>query len=434
MRSIQEDVSKSMSELLIRIANILSHKLDSFTSWALVNLANNIEKGKIKGLETASGETKIEKLLTGVENGHSLKNINVPDEDLENFKPFMKQTGVLWATIDLGNDDSKMVCFLDNDVEKMEMAMKLFQANRGLITELQPYEFMVGKEGKDISITNLTAVELELFRHYAKADGAVFAVIPDGENYQVMYESKDKAKIANVLAKSNWDLTGEYGPLIREQVEIRLAGRQAINIAMADAEKEYYIVSGRNPKNYIHVTPKDFTYYKSGKQVAFSERANDEDMTSLKARVAGLSQPVVLTKEEYEMGNVDEIVNSQTALFPAGYTSYNEVLAAHKELEKISLKEKKLSLDNGDQPEMVSDFSNPNVSFSEFFSLEMINDENDKEHMTMVMKKLDEYKTVDTVAPKNGSLDKMLAEANKIADRQATESKREKTQSYNERY
>ena len=434
MKSIQEDVSKNMSEILLRISNILSQKVDSFTSWVLINLANNIEKEKIKGLETASGEAKIDKLLKGVENGHSLKNINIPDEDLESFKPFMKRTGVLWATVDLGNDDSKMICFLDNDIENMETAMKLFQADKGLITELQPSEFVLGKENKDVSLTEISPVELELFRHYAKTSGAIFAVVPNGENYQIMYEPNEKRKVAEALAKSSWDLTGEYGPLIREQMEIRIAGRQAINIAMADAEKEYYIISGRNPSNFIHVTPKDFRYYKNGKQISFNEKEAESDMVALKTRIAGLSQPIVLSKEEYELGNIEEIVKNQTALFPAGYNTYDEILTAHKELEKSSLKEKKFYLDNVDQSEVTSSFDNQYVSFSEFFSLESVNDENDKEHMQKVLAKLDTYKTVDTIAPRNGNLDKLLAEASKIVERQAAENKREKTQEHNKSF
>ena len=53
-----------------------------------------------------------------------------------------------------------------------------------------------------------------------------------------------------LYVKENVDLTGEHGPLVRQQLEYRIKGRQQVNIAIEDAEKEYYIV---NSKDFCHI-------------------------------------------------------------------------------------------------------------------------------------------------------------------------------------
>ena len=55
-----------------------------------------------------------------------------------------------------------------------------------------------------------------------------------------------------------------------------------------------------------------------------------------------------------------------------------------KKTEKlIELYERKLSLDNGEQNEVWSSFTNGEVSFDEFFELEMVNDQHDAEEQEL---------------------------------------------------
>lgn len=405
--NIQEDVVRNLRNLSKELSTMLLGKTDELTSKLLLLIYNNIQKDKTLN---SSGEKAIGEMLAAVQKGEKLKNIVVPDEDVESLKPFLNKCGALYAIVDMKKDDAKMVIFLEKHSEKIQDALTLLSADRGLVNEVAPELFLKNTTDKEIGIASLDKTELELFRHHAKASGLVFGATVIDDKVKLLYTLEDKDKFYNILAKVSWDLTGEKGPLIRQQIEYRLKGRKEVNIAIEQAEKEYYIVSGNSPKNYVKITSQDYSYYKNNKEVTTISRTEPDCREAVFTKVQSLSEPVVLTKEEFEMDDKERqaLIDSKTNVYPLGYSAFDEIEKKYKENDKT--------------------IDIAAISFSQFIKETIETNGIDKEHAEAAQEYSDNIYKQEFGVKHVSTLDALIAQAEKMKYKETKETKNKEKQ------
>lgn len=324
MADVNEQVFNQTKDISLKMAKIASRTTSDIAKILLALLIEKAEKEKMEKLLDSSGEIPLKKLYEAVNKGESnLMNIKIPDEDIQQMKDLMQKNGVLYAITDLKNDNAKMVLYLDRDSEHMRDAITMFQAQKGLINEINPQLFVQNYSKENIAVMeHLSPVDLELFRHYSKQNNILYTVLPDGDDYKIAYPSEEKGKVQDALEKVSVDLTGEQGPLVRQQLEYRIKGRQQVNIAIEDAEKEYYIVNSKSPKNFVHLTANGYDYYKNNKAIVSMNRSNPDFMKGAYAAVEGLGEPIVLSADEFRLPDKDrwEILNARTSVYPVDYS------------------------------------------------------------------------------------------------------------------
>lgn len=324
MSDVNKQVYEQTKNVTLQVAKITSATISEISKVLLMILIEQAEKNKANKLLNQDGEVALKELYDIVSKGKgALMNIKIPDEDIEKMKECMKKNEVLFAVTDLKSDNAKMVLYLDRDSEHMKDAITMYQAQKGLINEISPDLFIKNYKNTNIGvIENVSAIDLELFRHYSKENNFLYAALPSDDGYKILYDNEFKAKIAETLENVSIDLTGAMGPLVKEQVEIRIKGRKAVNIAVEDAEKEYFIVNGKSPKNYVHLTADGFSYYKNNQAIVTMNRSNPEFMKSAYAAIEGLKEPIVLTKDEFNLPDKErwELLNAVNSIYPTDYS------------------------------------------------------------------------------------------------------------------
>lgn len=316
------DITKKLAsvslEFLIAVVNKLNTKIDDYD------------------LKKNGGRTTIEALNRIIKKGNEENDkpmqIVIPDEDFPEFEKCLKQQNVLYCALDMGQDDCKQVVYPQSYQEKVLNSFQVFQANRSLVTEIQPVAFVNSYGNSDLNrINNLSVADVELFRHYAKEELAKnpdmkfpFTVITKKDNtFAVLYPKECRNLAQNALFKASWDLAGEQGARIKEQIQIKFSNKQEINIAIADAEREFYIVDANNKKNYIKVTAGDFEFYKNNKQISTVSKLSPDYTETVYTTLKGLEEPILISPEDFNKGpkTIDRILNQRTAVFPEEYSA-----------------------------------------------------------------------------------------------------------------
>ena len=409
MQDINSTVSQNMQNISLSAAKATAKTVSDVNKILLSLLLALAQKQKEEKLLNGSGEVSLKKIYEAVNKGETLKSVCVSDEDYDLFKKHLTKQGVLFATTDFNKDDSKMILFLSKDDYKVKNAISLMQSERGLITELTPELFCktISDNKEQMSVLkNIDKVELELFRHYALNNKLVFATVNNSENIKILFNKKDLEKVNDILKKISVDLTSSHAEMIREQIEYKLAGRQQINIAFEDVEKEFYVVDAKNPRNYLHINPEGMVYVKNGKEVTKVSRDRHDFLEQCYAKINSFSEPVLLTPEEFNLPipQKKKTIEHKTAIFPNEYDLVKQEMEK-KQLRAWEIKDEKLSLDNGYQLENSSDINNPDVSYSEFLGNEIVNDQHDQEEL----KYAEKFEIKDVVVKKH-SLDYFIEE------------------------
>lgn len=312
MANIDEAVGSQAKQLFMEALKKGSAAIGDIGKLAIaVLLEEQNLKDKDKVLH-GHGQVSVKKLyqFAGEE---PVVHITVADADLQDFKKHLDKQDVAYALINCKNDNSHKVVYLENKSEHVKDAVTLFMAERRIKPELPMPLFLANSNKQLTVIDNVSAVDLELFREYAKKEGLVYAL---SSNNRIVFNESDKLKAAAVLNGVGSVLESTHGERIRKQIELRLEGRTAVNLAADQAEKELYIVSSINPSSYVKVTPDDFTYYKNNKAVSSINREEPDFTKRLHTSVEGILEPVVLTKDEFESKNKSRIITSKTYPLP----------------------------------------------------------------------------------------------------------------------
>jgi len=340
-------------------------------------LKTNNDNAELKHLSEIDGEitaSQMSELTTKL--GLKSSTVRVADSDAKEYEDQLRKNGVLYAKMDIRNDNAKMFIFLNRDKEKVQMAGDAIRTARGQLSEVRPDLYFNSISPENVRlIDGLDAAELELFRHYARNEKLIFTSIRRGDRTAIVYEQSQEPKAKKALLHTGWDLTGYNGAKNREQVELRLQGRTAISICAEEAQRELYIVSKDNPGNYVNITSEDFSVYKAGKKVSTISRSSPEFYERCMAAADGIEHGTVLTGEQYHTNMTKEELAAAPTI-DLHLQNYEELIEIEKQIDFINLVANKYSID--DEGNASWGLSDSSVSYSEFSGFEFIMDKEEQ--------------------------------------------------------
>lgn len=331
--------------------------------------------------------------------------IKILDEDVERFEKLINQDGVLYAKINMKEDNCRMFVYLDSEVEKIQKAARIISAEKGFVTELPPDLFMQTDNISSLrEITGVDNVELELFRHYAKQkNNFMFTVLPISKDNNTLIINTTDQKSANAAQRTmtevGWALTGRNGARVREQIEHKIAGRTAILKSIDDAQKELFIVSKNNPDQFVRITAEDFQIYKANnllKKVDKSQMSHEDFREECFRACESVPHAVIITPEEFSMGispqiladrptmdlfdnNFDEAIenNMMNEMVRLVQTGIKDKERQYRDNARIQRAGEKMALD--DEGNSGISAWDESVSYSEFSQYEEIADDDEIE-------------------------------------------------------
>ena len=218
---ISEKVANVLFEYLLRSANYVTDTAPNAigaVGKAGEKAFSSVESFAKELLKQADSKRYLEKdgEISAAEMNQAVKRlqsrartIRIGDSDAKDFEAMLHAEKVLYAKIDMRDDNCKMFMYMDKDEEKIDSVSTALHARRGTITELAPNLFIRALQpAQTLTVQGLDNVELELFRHYARETGALFTVVsrPDGNMLVVPAEDAQKARRA--LTYAGWVLTG----------------------------------------------------------------------------------------------------------------------------------------------------------------------------------------------------------------------------------
>ena len=312
-----------------------------------------------------------------------MKSLNVAEKDYIDFAKAMKKTNTPFLTSQILGDNAYCIRYRDSDSEKVEMAIKQFEASRSLTTEMSPDKFSEKYAGRGVySIDGISLVELELVRYYAVKRDFEFAVAATGDGSTCKIYFNDRKKMDAVLRDMAWQLTGERGPLVKEQIEYRLAGRETSRAIMEskDAEIEYYIASKTVPENYLRITQEAVERYQSGRLSGSIQRSDADWYDRTISALTQIEEPVALTKEEWESDQRENILQNRLEVIPTGMSAAERLVqeASAKEQRAREVYDLKISLDNSYSLKINNPMTDHTISYTQFFETECINDRHEE--------------------------------------------------------
>ena len=310
MANIQEDVSRQIFDLFLKFfgtgsefvyqitheGNVALKQGYNFTSELLLALIN---KNKEAGEPTDS----LAQMLKREEKGESVNSMAVAEEHAQELQKRLEDKKILYHVIDSQTDDSKFIMYMSNDAEKVADIVSVFHAEKGLVLEINPDLFLDNYANESIgTISGLDAVDLELFRGYARRNNLIFSstLTEDEGKYMIIYDPKDTKTVRKTMGMALWAISGEDGALYRKQMVSFINNKRKLSRALLEPEKEYYIVNAQNPEQYVHLTANDLTYFKYSKEVLAVSRKDRDYLERGKRVLDGMDMPILLTREEYE--------------------------------------------------------------------------------------------------------------------------------------
>ena len=441
MANIQEEVTSQVWELVLRFLRTgtqftyeIAHEgnalLKEGRNFAHEFLCALINKQKEAGMPT----DVTAQMLHREQNGETIHNMMVAEEDILELTKRFEKNGILFNVIDNPNDDAKFLMYMSGDAQKAMDTITVWQAEKGLVSELNPDLFLdnFAKEGVG-TLSGLDRADLELFRDYARKNKLIFSVSPSEEpdKYIVVYDPKDKTLVKKTMAETLWAFSGKDGAKIKEQTVVYLKNRQLLNHSLLDGEREFYIVNGKVPEHYIHLTANDFTYYKNSKEILNISRSADGFLDRGLRVIDGMSQPVLINREEYELLNADgepdkEAIAIVVANKAAEIPDLNELKEAQqKQNDKLALIQSKMALDDENQSGFwIYDDSIDYSSGDSYEELEDIDDQL-KADIKDAQIKASQYKFYEVDAVDERSIDFLIAEAEKRRTEPSQEQKKE---------
>ena len=106
---------------------------------ALIDHARKINEANKEGGINVDGTVALKDLLRKVDKKHDkLMSMPVAQEDVALLKEQIKKQGATFVAYDVGYDDIQLILFANSDSRKIELAIMQAQAERGLISDVNP--------------------------------------------------------------------------------------------------------------------------------------------------------------------------------------------------------------------------------------------------------------------------------------------------------
>lgn len=307
------------------------------------------------------------------------------------------------------------------DIEKVRDMYREILKQRSMVSEISKQEMMELKEGTNImAVTDLDSVQTQVLREKAEKHMVMIAVdkLPNGK-YNIYFEPEKRNEMQKMIVAMKWELSGMYGHKIREQIQYDIDNKQMIFHFIRSGLNNVCITSAKNTEDTIKINDLGYTLMKENKVLQQISIDNPEYEKKLWEAIELIDQPVILSDIEYakEEQEREIIVKSRNERPKLSRAEINQL---KREMQLRELVEKKMSLNNEEQTENLSSFFNYEVSFSEFFEHELVNQENNKEiienmkaHYKEFVDELDNNRIIEIrVAP---SLDRVILAAEERA-------------------
>ena len=405
------------------------YNLSQFAVSAITEMC--LKRENFRSLLDKGGEVTLKEFQKALKKGEQFSALRVNDAMVADYKRFMNDRKVMYVSLDDVESDTHTFMFRNRDMEKMQEIKKLVDMIHLGETEIPPKTFLTAYENRNISrLANLSAEEVELFRYFMKPEQALFSVIEDTKgSFFVLHDPKDKEKVREALQRASWALRGNFGTRVKEQVQYRIKGRQEIVQDLEDAEKEFYIVSKTNPKNYVHVTENQVTYYKNEQEISKVYR-NDTDFKSTAwDMIESISSPAIFKAGEFsvDIGLRQDMLERKMSLdeFPSEMIVQEEMQNFNRLRDLASYK---MSMDDENQGNWALYVDS--VPYSEYASREdmMDNDVDSSrqiefERLRQSVKETEEDHVYDEIVVEQNSLDYVIGQAEERVHHAQSQSK-----------
>lgn len=429
MASIQEEVTSQVWNLVLKFlgtgtefvyqiaheGNVLLTQGGNLSKELMLALIN---KQKEKGEPT----DVTSKMLARTEKGETINTMAVAEEDALELSKFFGKKNILFNVIENPTDDSKLFMYMSDDAQKVQDILSLWQAERGLVSEINTTLFLDNYASDNIgTLSGLDRADLEIFRNFAKKNNLVFASTQTDEKdkYLIVYDPKDAALVKKTMDSVVWAISGTDGARFKQQMVVYLKNRQKINRSLLEGEKEFYIVNGKAPNQYAFLTANDLTYYKNSKEILSVDKSSNDFMDRSLRVINSMARPVILSRDEFELfdekGDRDiEAVNKVVSDLSAGVPELDILLEEQEKLNaKLERLQSKLALDDeGTAGFWIYDDS---IGFEGGAGYEEIEDVDDrvKEDLASAKQNASRFKFYEIKEADNRSIDYLIAEAEK---------------------
>lgn len=340
----------------------------------------------------------------------------VADSDVEEYEELLRANKVLYAKADDRKDNCKIFFVLKDDAARLADIEEAINARRGTMSYVKPEIYFRDIAPKNLQLVQgLDLVEHELFQYYARKAGLLYSEIQDQDKYTIAFAASDAQKARKALLHVGWDLTGQGGARVRQQVEYRLKGRSAMQISAMEGKREMYIASQRDPSHYVHITAMDCVIYKGANPVGSVERSDPDFYNKCMTMVGELDSPIL-----FEPGTFNpELTREEVAhyhnldLHPRDYDTMVEMVRQNELINLVAMKTSK-----DDEHNATWGLWDPSVSYSEFCGDEYIMDQEEREarerefeHFKKAAYYSSEHHTFEDIEMDERSLDFVIAKA-----------------------
>lgn len=422
MSGINEKIMDDTEQFMMRFLSAMVGQFKSLSGFAVSAITEHLLKQEsIQSLSDKGGEATLKEFQKALKKGEQFTSLRVDDAMVSDYKRFMNEQKVLFVSLDDVETDTHCFMFRNRDLEKMREIKELVDMIHLGETEIPPKTFLNAYDKQNIAcLSRLSPEEVELFRYFMKPEKVLFSVVEDQKNsFYLLYEPKDNEAVKNALQRANWALRGNFGTRVKEQVQYRIKGRQSIVQDLEDAQKEFYIVSKTNPKNFVHVSENEVTYYKNEQEISKVYR-NDTDFKSTAwDMIESISAPVIFQAQEFseDIGLRQDMLDRKMSLdeFPSEMIIEEEMNNYNRLRDLASIK---MSLDDENQGNWALYVDS--VPYSEFSSREEIMDTDEEisrkeefEKLKRSVKETEKEHAYDEILVEEKSLDYVIAQAEK---------------------
>lgn len=402
------------------------HNLSSFS--ARVISKKMLEKEDMRALLEHGGQATIREFQKSLKRGEGFSSLRIEDYKLSDYLRFMNREKVLYMTLDDMESGTHGIVFRNRDIEKMEEIKRSVELYHTGKAEIDAASFLKIYDRKKVGlVTSITDEQAELFRYFIKDTPVMFSMFRDydGKN-AVIFDSEDGEKIMDAVRNADWMLRGSFGFKVLQQVQYRIKGREQIINDIADAKKEFYIVSKSNPKNYIHVTEEQITYYKNNQQIQSAMRNEPSFMPAAWNMIESLSSPVRMAENEFS----EDIIKRQQFIDESRtLDEFPEDVIVEAEMQKMNrlrnLASIKMGLDNENQGNWA--LYADSVPYSEYASREdMMDNDSEKEEFDKLresVKETSKSAKYEELVLADNSLESIISRAKEKADKENSKEK-----------
>lgn len=379
MSSLSEQISEISAELLLKAVGELGQ-----VAYNAVDLGREVGKDAgalardqliklINSVNDKKSEEARQKLDKAIRiDGEEPRQVTFLDCDREILENWLKKQNVLYAIFK--SEDQKvaagfeksMLVFLEKDAAAVQVAMSLTQYANGYVNELPPQAMLFLNKKKNLSVVDgLDVYELEVFREVAKDFGLVYSAIlnpPDanvneqgvGDTYKIIASKKDAKKVAAVMQKVAWSMTGEYQEGIKEKIKERYSIKSEIqklitkgigpdkvfftnskgeSVAVDNAK---YIVNPNSHNQYLKLTKDGFVYFKYGKEFQKVMKNEPDYEDKLQFALGDFTDAVIFDVAEWENEGLSKEnlrkhkVQQKLSVFPPEYDKKEEATKLQK--------------------------------------------------------------------------------------------------------